>query len=144
MANVDDIEIHQGDKIVPIEVWVVPIFDEQNNVAYAIAAFQDISERKQVEIERKQFTQALQESEERFRVIAETTPIPLVISRLSDGLILYANAQVKNIIGLSATEIVGKKSVDFYSNPDDRTKVFKLLNKQGYLRNHEIKLKKNR
>jgi PAS domain S-box-containing protein len=30
-------------------VWGTPIFDEQGNVAYAIAAFQDITERKQAE-----------------------------------------------------------------------------------------------
>jgi PAS domain S-box-containing protein len=30
-------------------VWGTPVFDEQGNVAYAIAAFQDISERKQTE-----------------------------------------------------------------------------------------------
>jgi len=41
-TTVDDIEIHQGDKIVPIEVWGTPIFDETGNIAYAIVAFQDI------------------------------------------------------------------------------------------------------
>jgi len=28
-------------------VWGTPIFDEQGNVAYALAAFQDITERRQ-------------------------------------------------------------------------------------------------
>jgi adenylate cyclase len=143
MTNVDDIEIQQGDKIIPIEVWVVPIFDEDNDIAYAIAAFQDISERKQAEIERKKFTQALQESEERFRVIAETTPIPLVISRLSDSLILYANAQVKTVTGLSATELVDHyHTIDFYHNPEERIELLKLLHQDGYIRNYEIQIKK--
>jgi len=48
-TTVDDVEIHQNDKIIPVEVWGTPIFDEQGNVAYAIAAFQDITERKQAE-----------------------------------------------------------------------------------------------
>lgn len=42
----DDVELHQGDKIIPLEVWATPIFDEQGQVVYAIAAFQDITERK--------------------------------------------------------------------------------------------------
>jgi PAS domain S-box-containing protein len=48
-TTVDDVEIHQNSAIVPVEVWGTPIFDEQGNVAYAIAAFQDITERKQAE-----------------------------------------------------------------------------------------------
>ena len=56
---VDDIEIHQGDKIIPLEVWATPIFDEQGQIVYAIAAFQDITQRKQAEAERIQFTQEL-------------------------------------------------------------------------------------
>jgi PAS domain S-box-containing protein len=45
-TTTDDVELHQGDKIIPLEVWATPIFDEQGQVVYAIAAFQDITERK--------------------------------------------------------------------------------------------------
>ncbi|MBM0745507.1 AAA family ATPase (plasmid) [Phormidium sp. CLA17] len=48
-TRTDDLEIHQGETIIPIETWGTPIFDEQGNVAYAIAAFQDITERRQAE-----------------------------------------------------------------------------------------------
>ncbi|MEH2203175.1 MAG: AAA family ATPase [Nostoc sp.] len=48
-TTIDDLEIHQNNAIVPVEVWGTPIFDEQGNVAYAIVAFQDITERKQAE-----------------------------------------------------------------------------------------------
>jgi PAS domain S-box-containing protein len=48
-TTVDDIEIRQNNATIPIEVWGTPIFDEQGKVAYAIAAFQDITERKQTE-----------------------------------------------------------------------------------------------
>ncbi|MDM8558631.1 adenylate/guanylate cyclase domain-containing protein [Candidatus Parabeggiatoa sp. HSG14] len=61
VSSVDDMEIHQSKKIIPIEVWGTPILDEQGNVAYAIAAFQDITERKQAEEERIHFTQELAE-----------------------------------------------------------------------------------
>jgi len=58
-TSVDDIEIHQDDKTIPIEVWGTPIFDEHNNIAYAIAAFQDITERKRAEKERIRMTDEL-------------------------------------------------------------------------------------
>ncbi len=48
-TTVDDVDIHQNNAIIPVEVWGTPVFDEQGNVAYAIAAFQDISDRKQAE-----------------------------------------------------------------------------------------------
>ena len=58
-ATADDFELHQGDKIVPLEVWATPIFDEKGQVVYAIAAFQDITQRKQAEAERQNFIEEL-------------------------------------------------------------------------------------
>ncbi len=48
-VNVDDLEIHKGDRVIPIEVWGTPIYDDQGNVSYAIAAFADITQRKEAE-----------------------------------------------------------------------------------------------
>lgn len=59
-ANVDNMELHQGERIIPLEVWATPIFDETDQVVYAIAAFQDITQRKQAEAERISFTQELE------------------------------------------------------------------------------------
>ena len=48
-STVDDMEIRQGDKTIPLQVWGNPIYDTEGNVAYAIAAFGDITQRKQIE-----------------------------------------------------------------------------------------------
>jgi PAS domain S-box-containing protein len=48
-TTVDDLEIHQNSAIIPVEMWGTPIFDERGNVAYALAAFQDITQRRQAE-----------------------------------------------------------------------------------------------
>lgn len=45
----DDMEIRHSNATIPLEVWGTPVYDEQGNVVYAIAAFQDISQRKQAE-----------------------------------------------------------------------------------------------
>jgi PAS domain S-box-containing protein len=58
-TTTDNLEIHQAGKIIPIESWGTPIFDEQGNVTYAIITFQDITQRKQSEAERIQFTEEL-------------------------------------------------------------------------------------
>lgn len=59
-VTIDDLEIHQADKIVPLEVSATPVFNEQQEIVYAIAAFTDISDRKRAEAERIQFTEQLQ------------------------------------------------------------------------------------
>ncbi|WP_199349843.1 PAS domain-containing protein [Nostoc flagelliforme] len=77
-TRTDDLEIHQGETIIPIEAWGTPVFDEQGKVAYAIVAFQDITERKKAEnllanynrtLEQQvaQRTAALQQSEAELR-----------------------------------------------------------------------------
>ena len=68
-TTADDIEIHQADKIIPIESWGTPIFDEQGKVVFAITVFQDITERKQAMETRERFTQEqfqLNQAYERF------------------------------------------------------------------------------
>ena len=54
-STVDDMEIHQGTTIIPVEARGLPIFDENGNIIYAIAAFQDITERRQAEIAKSTF-----------------------------------------------------------------------------------------
>lgn len=61
-VRMDDLEIHGSERSVPIEVWATPIYDERKNIVYAIAAFQDITERQEVETERRQFTNELQKA----------------------------------------------------------------------------------
>jgi PAS domain S-box-containing protein len=46
---VDDVEIRRNGKIIALEITTTPIFDSSGNIVYAIAAFQDISGRKQAE-----------------------------------------------------------------------------------------------
>ncbi|MEH2066453.1 MAG: AAA family ATPase [Nostoc sp.] len=92
-TTIDDVEIRQNNTTIPIEVWGTPVFDEQGNVAYAIGAFQDITERKQTEhllanynrtLEQQvaQRTAALQQSEaelrhreQELRLIANALPV---------------------------------------------------------------------
>jgi PAS domain S-box-containing protein len=142
ISSVDDIEIHQGNKIVPIEMWGIPIVDEKNNLTYAIAAFQDITERKQAEQERIRFTQELQASEERFRVIAETTPVPLVIIHTADGAILYANTQATFLFGLSISQLTSQRITDFYPEHPGWKRLLRTFLRHQELSNYEIQLNK--
>lgn len=59
VATADDLEVHQGGKIIPLEVWAIPIYDAKGKVTYAINAFQDITERQKAETERIKLTRQL-------------------------------------------------------------------------------------
>lgn len=95
----------------------------------------DITDRRRAE-------GALRESEERLRVIAEATPVPVLISRASDGLVLYANAQLGPTFGFTAEEVIGLKTPDYYYNPADRQALLDALKKDRFLRNYELHVKK--
>ncbi|BAP55814.1 response regulator receiver protein [Thioploca ingrica] len=68
---VNDIEIRQADQIIPIESCGTPIFDEKQQVVYALSVFQDITERQRAEANKIRLVQeeaakeaALRHSEE--------------------------------------------------------------------------------
>jgi PAS domain S-box-containing protein len=46
---IDDLELHRDGEFIPLEVRATPIFDEAENIIYAINIFSNISERKQSE-----------------------------------------------------------------------------------------------
>lgn len=48
-VKVEDMELHQPNRIISLEVSSTPIVDETGKINYAIATFQDITERKQAE-----------------------------------------------------------------------------------------------
>lgn len=60
-VRVEDMEIHHPDKIIPIESAGTPIYDADGNLSYAIASFQDITERKQAEKFREEYNRTLEE-----------------------------------------------------------------------------------
>ncbi|HEY9655314.1 MAG TPA: PAS domain-containing protein, partial [Crinalium sp.] len=124
-TRTDDLEIHQGETIIPIESWGTPIFDEHGNVVYAITAFQDITERKQAEkllanynrtLEQQvaERTAALQESEAELRHREQelrliTDALPALISYVDASLCYqFVNHTYELWFSRSRDEIVGK------------------------------------
>jgi hypothetical protein len=58
-VTIDDMEIRREGQTITLEVSGTPIFDDQGEIVYASAVFQDISDRKRAEVERIQFIQEL-------------------------------------------------------------------------------------
>ncbi|MGB2925997.1 MAG: adenylate/guanylate cyclase domain-containing protein [Limnothrix sp.] len=58
-STYDDIEVRRGNMVIPLESWETPILDSNGVVRYAIVAFQDITERRQAEREKQNYTRKL-------------------------------------------------------------------------------------
>ncbi|HEY9626139.1 MAG TPA: PAS domain S-box protein [Coleofasciculaceae cyanobacterium] len=117
-TRIDDMEIHQNDKIIPVEAWGTPIFDEQGNVAYAITAFQDITERKQAEklladynctLEQQvaERTAALRQSEANYRNLIQTAN-SIILRTDRAGRIRYMNDYGLSFFGYKEDQILGR------------------------------------
>ncbi|QLE55832.1 EAL domain-containing protein [Nostoc sp. TCL26-01] len=124
---VDDLEIHRGDRVIPLEVWATPIFDEQSQVTHAIVAFQDISERKSVEAERQRqemeqqiLENTLLKSESQYRQVIQVQT-DLILRSLPDTTITFANDSLCLALGKSLPDVIGWQWSNFVppENLDD-------------------------
>ena len=87
--------------------------------------------------------EALQETQELFLAIADSMPVPLVISSLADSTILYCNDLCGIFFGLKPEDLIEhQKAERFYSKPADRHKLLEVLVGNGHVREAEVYLKK--
>ncbi len=126
--------IHKQGHEVWVNLTVSLIRDEEGNPQYNIAVVQDISDRKK-------FEQQVKESEERFRAIASATPIPVFISELPSGKIVYINEAIEPMLGMTHDELIGNTTEQFYLNKSDRAHVLQKLQEQGYIHNYELQIR---
>ena len=91
-ATADDLEIHRSDKKIPLETWGTPIFDG-DQVAFAMAVFQDVAERKQAETERHKFIEKLFELNQNLEKSLDAE------SELTDAYGRFVPHQFLNLLG---------------------------------------------
>lgn len=126
----DDLEVQYRDQIIPLEVWATPIYNEQGNIIYTIAAFQDITQRKQaeqlladynrtLEIQVAQRTQELAEAKEKAEVANQAKSV--FIANMSHELRTPLNA----ILGFS--QIMSRSS----ELPLEHREDVKIINRSG-------------
>lgn len=78
------------------------------------------------------------EEDQQYQAIVAATPVPILVSRLCDGLILYANTQLGSLLDIPLAELIGHHTPDFYFNPSDRQKVLDTLAKDGNILDYEL------
>ena len=124
----EDLEIERAGERTPIQVYSTPIFDESGQVIYAINAFTDISQRKQaekliadynhtLEVQVAERTEALRQSEERFRNAFESAAVGMCLVAL-EGQLLDVNTAVCQMLGYSKSELLALTLQDI-TYPED-------------------------
>lgn len=99
------------------ELWrrtsKVPLRDLDGNVVGILGCYEDNTARKQAE-------QALKESEEKFRLLSEAAFEGIGIT--DEGEVVDVNAQLAEMLGYQASDLVGRRGIDFVA-PESRDMV---------------------
>ncbi|MFB2771521.1 PAS domain S-box protein [Pelatocladus sp. BLCC-F211] len=114
-VKIDDMELRQADRNIPLEVLTVPIFDETGAIIYAIAAFRDITERKQtqklladynhtLETQIAERTKKLQQQNEILQALFDHIPVMLKLRDQADQT-LVINREYERVLGWTLDEM---------------------------------------
>jgi PAS domain S-box-containing protein len=82
------------------------------------------------------------QSEEQLTRLVETAPVPYIITRMSNGEVLYANRHLAELVGLPPETIKGRPAADFYYDPDQRRQVIERLQKDHFIKDVEVRVRK--
>jgi PAS domain S-box-containing protein len=85
---------------------------------------------------------ALRESEERFKAMAEVSPVGMGVVGFKDGNFLYINPAYEQYFGYAKDELLSKKSPDIFWDIKDREIIYKKLEENSFVSNFEVKLKR--
>ncbi len=108
-------------------------------LAAVIVGFIGLTRKLRQEIASRRLTEAeLRESDRKFRTIADTSPIALLITRPADGKVIYANQTAAELGGLPLEELVGSDVTRFYPDPSERQRFLDELRATGSVRNQVI------
>jgi len=116
-----------------IDVEVVSNSHLVCGVTFIQCNIRDITDRKRTE-------EALKESDKQYHTLFEES-IDGVYSVQNDGIITDANPSFCELLGYAGDELIGKDISDLYSDPADRPRFQKEIEKKGFVKDYEVKLR---
>ena len=93
----------------------------------------DVTERRKAE-------ETLKMSESLFRTIVESSPVPMVVTKLDSDEILYASRQFGRFLGWMPNSIVGKNCASFFLEEEQYFELRKMVNEVEFIEGQEVQL----
>jgi diguanylate cyclase (GGDEF)-like protein/PAS domain S-box-containing protein len=117
---------------------------EIEGVPCVLTITRDISAAKAAERHLTAAAEALRVSEERYRMVFQTSLDPILINRTSDRRFIDVNQAFLDAMGFERDEVIGRTSLDLklWADPHDLETVDELLLRNGECRNVEIQFRK--
>lgn len=84
--------------------------------------------------------ESIRQSEEQFRVIAESTSMAMLVSNLSDGSITYANTSAGEILQRDASDLIHRNIAELYYLETEWQSIHQTFLKNQRVRDYEIRL----
>jgi PAS domain S-box-containing protein len=106
-----------------------------NGTRFLLSTIQDVSEITKTR-------EALRQSEERFKAIAEVSPVGMGVVDAAEGIFLYVNPAYEQYFGYDKDELLVKKAPDIYWNPTDREKILATIRENNFVSNYEVKFRR--
>ena len=88
------------------------------------------------------FETTQRESEERFTLITNAVPVPIIISWLPHDVIVYANSAAGELIAMGSEMLVDRSIKEFYSETAERDQILAEVKAHKQIDNREIKGKR--
>jgi two-component system sensor histidine kinase UhpB len=140
--TVEDEELFVRNEDRALGSWVAmsarPLTDGSQEVTGAILVFRDVSHRKEVQTSRAQAERALNESEQRFRSIFESTTLGMKVLDL-DGSIVQTNRAFQQMAGRASQELIGRRLAELLP-PADAARLLRFFErlKKSALSEHHL------
>ncbi len=92
-----------------------PILNKEGQIIGVVLVFSDVTEKYTVQ-------KALRESEEKYRMLIEEANEAIIVAQ--DGVFMFANPKVCQLLGIPEKELIGRQLIDFIYK-EDRELVFR-------------------
>lgn len=115
--------------------WSNAVFeDESTGQRCVIALAADVTEKEQIQAE-------LLESEERYRTLLESAPFPVIITRVSDGKLIYVNQRAAERLRLPQDQAPGRHAPIYWQDPEQRAQLMARLDTEKSVTDVEVWLR---